>query len=600
MRIFKLYSLLFLTGLLIQKEACTQAVSSHQGRDIFNSRLRLTATDRLGRSFGPASARKAGNKTVGVFYSLWLGQHRSGQKGIYDIQKLLNKNPAALKDTLGRPESPMRQFHFWGEPLYGYYSMSDPWVVTRHMELLSNAGVDYLCIDATNNVVYKESTENLLNILRQFMDQGYAIPKVVFYTNSYSGTTVDQLYQQFYQSGTYDSLWFRPEGKPMIIGITHNNNRASDMTKYNDFKDYIKPAMEKYFDVRESEWPNGDYNPAAIPWMSWQYPQWNHSGTVAVPVAQHSHTAIAASLMHPESSRGYNNKTKKVEKNWMAGANFQTMWDAVFESDVQVNNVLVTSFNEWMAIKYANEFGLKGVFFVDVYNHEFSRDIEMMKGGYADNFYLQLVRNIRRFKLEEQPTAERPPVPPRRKFRRTSDEVWDRYAITYTDPAGDALIRNFSNASGTEIYTDSSARNDITRIQVMHDKKRLYFRIRTQGAVTPYNGTDRNWMNIMIRTRAKGPSFEGYQYVLNRMPTQKHSSVERSLGGYKWTKTGTANYRIAGNLLEISVKLKDLGMQPGQVFFEFKVADHVTKYNDIMDYYVSGDSAPIGRLNYSY
>ena len=31
-----------------------------------------------------------------------------------------------------------------------------------------------------------------------------------------------------------------------------------------------------------------------------------------------------------------------------------------------------------------------------------------------------------------------------------------------------------------------------------------------------------------------------------------------------------------------------------------KVADNVTHGDDIMDYYVSGDSAPIGRLSYEY
>src|SRR3546814_18683114 len=78
-------------------------------------------------------------KHVGLFYSLWLGQHHSGQRAIYDIQHLLNTNPEALNNPHGTPESPMHEFHFWGEPLYGYYSMSDPWVVTRHIELLTNA-----------------------------------------------------------------------------------------------------------------------------------------------------------------------------------------------------------------------------------------------------------------------------------------------------------------------------------------------------------------------------------------------------------------------------------------------------------------------------
>ena len=36
--------------------------------------------------------------------------------------------------------------------------------------------------------------------------------------------------------------------------------------------------------------------------------------------------------------------------------------------------------------------------FVDTVNKEYSRDIEMMKGGYADNYYLQMMRNIRTLK----------------------------------------------------------------------------------------------------------------------------------------------------------------------------------------------------------
>src|SRR5690606_16027337 len=137
-----------------------------------------------------------------------------------------------------------------------------------------------------------------------------------------------------------------------------------------------------------------------------QHPQWNHSGTVAVPVAQHSHSVIYASSMHPECNRGYDNASKEVNPNWAEGTSFQTMWNGVFESTEPVDNVLVTSFNEWMAIKYVND--ANEVFFVDVYNAEYSRDIEMMKGGYADNFYLQLAQNVRKFKFEPKSKTHRP------------------------------------------------------------------------------------------------------------------------------------------------------------------------------------------------
>src|SRR3546814_17661199 len=99
------------------------------------------------------------------------------------------------------------------------------------------------------------------------------------------------------------------------------------------------------------------------------------------------------------------------------------MWDAVFASKKKVNNVLVTSFNEWMAIKYANDSG--EVYFVDVYNHEFSRDIEMMKGGYHDNFYMQLVQYVRRFTFGSKTGKQQPDT------------------ATYTDFDGNTFTGNF-------------------------------------------------------------------------------------------------------------------------------------------------------------
>ncbi len=37
-------------------------------------------------------------------------------------------------------------------------------------------------------------------------------------------------------------------------------------------------------------------------------------------------------------------------------------------------------------------------FFVDQYNMEFNRGIQPMKGGYTDNYYMQMAQNIRRYK----------------------------------------------------------------------------------------------------------------------------------------------------------------------------------------------------------
>ena len=566
----------------------------------------LAGTDALGRRVSIADGTKA-DKTryVGLFYSVWLGQHQYMQKGIYDITKL-ESTPEGLEELydVDSKVSPVDEFHFWGEPLYGYYSMSDPWVVTRHVELLTMAGIDYLCLDATNSVLYPSSTDLLFSTLKNFQDQGFAVPHVVFYTNSYSGSTTKKIYDRYYRNERYlgQSLWFMPRGeKPLLIGITENNDKASDQTKYDpSFNDFISSEMQEFFDVKESEWPNGNYNENSIPWMSWEYPQNVHNGSVAVPVAQHSHSVIYASSKHPECHRGYDNGTQEVDSDWTAGRSFQTMWDGVFrmEKNVNIDNVLVTSFNEWMAIKN-NANGLGQVTFVDVFDQEYSRDIEMMKGGYNDNYYLQLVQNVRRFKMTEGQSYKRKNLAIDIQDD-ASLALWDIAPAKYRDFMGDALPRDFENAAGTARYTDTSHRNDIVEIRVANDASNLYFYIETAEEITAYNGTDRNWMNLLIRTGKQEASFAGYDFIVNRAPKDGTTSIERSRGGYDWVDAGVARYTYRGNLMQIAVPLSALGLIAEDCAIEFKVADHVTHDDDIMDYYVSGDSAPLGRLSYSY
>ncbi|MDY0373341.1 MAG: hypothetical protein RBQ86_04405, partial [Candidatus Izemoplasmatales bacterium] len=154
----------------------------------------LSGTDALGRKISPVDGPKTDkDRYVGLFYSLWLGQHTHQQSAIYNISHLM-ETPAGeetLFDPAGSDISRTDEFHFWGEPLYGYYNMQDPWVLTRHIELLTMAGVDYLCFDATNNAIYPEVLNTLLDLLLKYQNQGFDVPKIVFYTNSFSGNTVD-------------------------------------------------------------------------------------------------------------------------------------------------------------------------------------------------------------------------------------------------------------------------------------------------------------------------------------------------------------------------------------------------------------------------
>ena len=180
---------IFLTGTVAGcRKADTRALTPQE-----YTYLNLSGTDALGRRIQPGAARKEGEKYVGIFYSLWHGQHAGLQQSIQNIQELLDAGAEGVKKL--QDKSDVGQFYYWGEPLYGYYNTQDPWVLTRHVELLTMAGVDFLCIDATNAYDYVQSGETLLGILRQMKEQGFQVPGVCFYTNTSSGTTANQIYK---------------------------------------------------------------------------------------------------------------------------------------------------------------------------------------------------------------------------------------------------------------------------------------------------------------------------------------------------------------------------------------------------------------------
>jgi hypothetical protein len=111
------------------------------------------ATDALGRKLpmpdevGPPQP----GRFVGIFYFLTHDQYdRKPGGGPYDVSKILAADPNAIHN----PKSPLwgAGLHYWGEPLYGYYQSTDPWVLRRHAHLLADAGIDTLIFDTTNAV----------------------------------------------------------------------------------------------------------------------------------------------------------------------------------------------------------------------------------------------------------------------------------------------------------------------------------------------------------------------------------------------------------------------------------------------------------------
>ena len=591
----------------------------------------LSATDKFGREIAPMGYLKTDRERfVGLFYWMWISNTNYYYHNIFDCTKLMATEEGAAafwnidpSNAAYQQLSQIGAFHFTNEPLYGYYNSSDPWVITRHMELFILAGIDFIFLDTSNSLIYDEDIRGsqfegvvkapsytLLDTMLELYEKGWDVPKVVFLTNTRSGERVEEIRRAFYDSGKYEALWFKPDGvRPMIIATTEQNDGASDT--WGDVNKFVpvSAADQLYFDVKETQWPNKGSKPNGFPWISNRAPQTYHEESKAISVSVAQHGNLGFTDMIDRNSRGYNYKEQKVEENWQLGQNFENQWDTVFsleEKGTDVTFVNVTGWNEWVGMKFGN-LDSKAVM-VDNFYGQYTRDIEPDKTLYQDTTLLQLTRNLRKFKYE--PAAET--YLWKTKTVRAFEDFEDVPAV-YVDFEGDALARDywsFDVKPTGPYYTDATDRNDILETRVVHDGTNLYFLVTTKEDVTAYESGD-NWMNILIKTEAstEDNSFAGYNFAVNRAPDGNTTSVEKSTGGWNWESAGAAELLVEGNRMMITVPLSTLGLSADNVKFSFKVSDNVQKpswfaaedaAHDILHYYATGDSAPLGRYSYSY
>ena len=201
----------------------------------------------------------------------------------------------------------------------------------------------------------------------------------------------------------------------------------------------------------------------------------------------------------------------------------------------------------------------------------------MMKEGYGDNFYQQMFRNVKNFKYKE---------PENYNFPAGKEGDWSK-AVTYLDFEGDAMERNFAGYDPDITYTDKTNRNDIVKTEVMQDSKNYYFRITTASDITEYEQGDGNWMNIWIATAAD----RDYSYVINR----EYGKLGKvSAAGYEMS--ANVNVSVSANVMTVKVS-KDALDSPKAL--RIRVSDNVDA-SDPMNFYIQGDSAPIGALGYTF
>ena len=548
--------------------------------------LMLCGVDKFARSFLPCRNVDR-QKKVGVFYFLWHGDANDKSMGeIYNITELLREHPDDLWNIEGTPLSPKGKFHYWDEPIFGYYKSVDKWVITRHVELLINAGVDFLYLDATNAFIYPDSCRALFEVLLEFEKNGKNPPKVMFYTNSNSIRTITAIYNTYYTVPEYDSIWFRPAGKPVIVGNATVETDSAEAALRGDTcsQEELAEHIKEYFDIRPSQWPFDPVKDDGFPWMEWSYPQPIHNGIVNVSLCQHPHIPLSDSVKDRTRNmgRGYDFATgQNVAEDTRKGTNAQSQWDTVHRNRDKVHTVTVTGWNEWIAIKLIME---NRVFFVDTMNEEFSRDIEPQKGeGYQDSFYIQLADNVRRFKGEiGLPDATE-------KFTPCESE-WSG-GVRYEAVTAQEISRSCKAVDNKMQYVMPPARNNLQAVTVANDSDRLYFRVESADLLCGQGETD--FLNIYVGCdipTLKG--WESYEYLIEPA-SQRAYALDANKNK---TYICDAEVSLKGNVAVISIPQNVLSCDEG---IYFKVTDGFDS-TDIMDSYSDGKCMPMGRVSWYY
>lgn len=555
--------------------------------------------DDLGRNVassdrGISRLRKDTECQVGIFYYLWHGQHGAETK---DITRLLEANPDNPK------WGGVGAFHWGSKPALGYYTGGTPYIVARHMQMLMDAGIDFYFFDVTNAFTYDDQVRVVMKEIDRRQALGLKTPKLVFTCHSSSASTVSRLYDTWYSKPAYDKYWFLWEDKPLIL--VENGTEAQ-----------LAENVRERFTFRYCwAWETGDKK---WPWLA-NYPQEACTKTsggrtvqeqISVSAAQHPYSKMGKSYTFADG-RGQ----RTIDKYGLSvqtprGLYLQEQFNRAIQVHPQV--LMITQWNEWMAqrflIENSSQFGLVRpgatakvgeTYFVDVYNQEFSRDIEPSADPLIrDNYYLLMTSNIRKYR-----GVERIPVPVVSKSIDLEGDFsqWDDITPEFRDEPGDTYY-----TSSTVQNADTRRRKtvDITKAKVTKDQEYLYFYVEAAADIPQLNATFNKvrWMTLLLNSDQAyyGNGWYGYDYMVsNDGFTLKLFAYDQSAQEWKVVRDEVP-YTLQGNQMMLRLTRTDVALD-GEVDFDFKWIDNVAKSTtDILDFLTTGDCAPDFRFNYRY
>lgn len=535
---------------------------------------------------------------VGMFYWLWHGDFAGSR--VYDMTKEINE----AKDMRDFRINLMEEY-WWGQPELGYYNSNDYYVHVKNLIMMGNAGVDFIYLDYTNGF-WHNSYKTLFKAYDYCRDMGIQVPRFTFFFNVDNDKMIENAYRTIYSKGLQEDMWFYWEGKPLLMTQKPSKHAGDEITNFFTFR------KTWAFEVDDKErWNFLDEFPSKYGYTDNQYlaeymPVIKCHGAPLVQYGTLPRKGSSFNWLEPKKSASLDERF--TTKDTGLGIAFQQFFDRALMIDPLV--IGITGWNEWSTRAWEANKGLSDnytfmgkkleegdPYLVDQFNIEFNRDIEPMKGGYSDNYYYQLVENIRRYKgmdkLEKNVSQKTITID-------GNFDDWEGVDYKFYDIKGDTLHRDGDAyiKSRENKYINTTGRNDFLYSKIAYDKDNIYFLIETLDPITSY--LDPEWMLIFINSNMKyGKGFEGFDYLINNKVINDKQTLLQKWEKGKWVDTNVIlDYRVSGNRLELKLPIDAINKDIVSKGFYFKLADNVQGIYDIENFFVNGDTAPDRRFSF--
>ena len=567
-----------------------------------------------------------------------------------DITKILERDPSARLDGTNKIWSEYGGYYHWGEPEMGYFLSADPYVIRHDISALADAGVDVLILDVTNSVRYWEEWEQLFKVMADMKSGGQKVPKFCFWVfNGIPTYCIQEIFERVYRPGRYRDLWYYRNGKPLLLYNPDPTFDATG-TRRDKFRNFLYDADavtntanphygdKDYTTEFLTHYPDYILNFFSCRGMWWGYYKWDgkrlvgtedywtfgldlgekevqnlsprertslHNGEleeISVTPAQHPVSLIGKSWRQQTGEPQFNEYDlpvatyvpefgKKMERPTAYGIYFQDRWDEALEVDPSF--IYLNDWNEWTAGKFMQDPPVTfmrrpntNYFFVDQYNEEFNRTIGPMRGGFTDNYYMQMSANIRRYKGVR-------PIPENHGYFTS----WDNEKTEYRDTKGDIVHRDWDGYSGMH-YRDTLGRNDIVLTKVGVTRKSVVMRVSAAAELT--KPEKEGWMLLFIDAdKDSKTGWNGYDFMVSDGKLMKYAGTN-SDSTASWKPVADVETRVDGKDYYVGIPRKLIGAKGNKIVFDFKWADNPADLKTPIGLALGGDTAPNRRFNYRY